>query len=117
MDDHEDRVRERAYQLWQQEGCPPGRERDHWDKARELVAIEENYKTATIPVGQSALNLGPSGEPIEPILAAENVGELPTLTDQGEEQAVPKRRKPAAAAAFPAPESKKSPRSKPSQRK
>jgi hypothetical protein len=112
MDDHEDRVRKRAYQLWQQEGCPPGRENDHWDKARELVAIEENQKFATIPVRKSAANIGPMGEPIEPLLAAENsIGELPTLTDQGEEQPVPKRRKPAAVAA-PAADTRKSPRSK-----
>ena len=94
MDDHEDRVRERAYRLWQQEGCPAGRESDHWEKARELVAIEENYKLATIPVGESS-DLGPTGEPVEPILAVENAGEFPTLTDQGEERTAPKRRNPA----------------------
>lgn len=90
MNDHEDRVRRRAYELWQQEGCPPGRERDHWERARELVAIEENQKYATIPVKKSYQNIGPTGEPVEPLIAAENaVGELPTLTDQGEEAAMP----------------------------
>jgi hypothetical protein len=91
MDDLEQRVRQRAYQLWEQEGRPEGRENDHWDKASELVAIEDNYRLATIPVEKSR-NVGPTGEPIEPIQAVENVGELPTLTDQGEEQAVPQRR-------------------------
>ena len=91
MDDREERVRKRAYQLWEQEGCPAGREDVHWDQASELVAIEENHKLATIPVGKSA-NVGPTGEPVEPIEAAENVGDLPTLTDQGEEQPVPQRR-------------------------
>ena len=98
LDDREDRVRKRAYQLWEQEGRPPGREMDHWDEASELVAIEENQKLATIPVGKSA-NAGPTGEPVEPIEAAENMGDLPTLTDQGEEQPVPKRRTRGAAAA------------------
>jgi DUF2934 family protein len=96
MDNFEDRVRERAYRLWVEEGCPDGRSDIHWDKARELVAIEDNQKTATKPVSAPRSQ---SGEPIEPIEAVENAGEFPTLTDQGEEQAVPKRRRGAAAGA------------------
>ena len=94
MDNFEDRVRERAYRLWVEEGCPEGRSDIHWDKACELVAIEDNQKTATKPV---AAPRSQSGEPIEPIEAVENAGEFPTLTDQGEEQAVPKRRSASAA--------------------
>lgn len=30
-------VRHEAYRLWQQEGCPAGRELDHWLAAKELV--------------------------------------------------------------------------------
>jgi hypothetical protein len=30
-------VRREAYKLWQQEGCPSGRELDHWLAAKELV--------------------------------------------------------------------------------
>ena len=30
-------VRREAYRLWQQEGCPAGRELDHWLAAKELV--------------------------------------------------------------------------------
>lgn len=97
MNDRDERVRKRAYQLWEQEGRPADREMDHWDKASELVAIEENQMLATIPVGKS-MNIGPTGEPVEPVEAVENMGELPTLTDQGEEQAVPKRRTQPAAA-------------------
>ena len=67
----------------------------HWDKARELVAIEENQKLATKPVPRAEER---SGEPVEPIEAVENAGEFPTLTDQGEESA-PKRRRVAAARA------------------
>ena len=96
MDNFEDRVRDRAYRLWVEEGCPEGRSDIHWDKARELVAIEDNQKTATKPV---SVPRSQSGEPIEPIEAVENAGEFPTLTDQGEEQAVPKRRSASAAAA------------------
>jgi hypothetical protein len=91
VDDFEERVRKRAYRLWQEEGCPEGRATAHWDMARELVAIEDNQKLAIKPVPREG-TLGPSGEPIEPIQAVENVGEFPTMTDQGEERAYPRRR-------------------------
>jgi hypothetical protein len=89
MDDFEDRVRKRAYRLWQEEGCPEGRADIHWDQARELVAIEDNHRLARKPI--SAPAPGPAGEPVEPLEAVENAGEFPTLTDQGEEQTYPRR--------------------------
>ncbi len=87
----EERIRQRAYRLWQDAGCPEGRADVHWDQAAELVAIEDNQRNATEPV-PSPDELGPSGEPIEPISAVENAGEFPTLTDQGE-QTFPQRRR------------------------
>src|SRR5215510_2748490 len=94
MDDFDDRIRQRAYRLWVEEGCPEGRQEIHWDRARELVAIEQNQKHTTKPVTQ---HHGAGGEPVEPMEAVKNVGEFPTLTDQGEEQ-MPQRRRAAAAA-------------------
>ena len=35
--DRDSRVRERAYQLWEQEGCPAGRHEDHWHDAARLI--------------------------------------------------------------------------------
>jgi hypothetical protein len=90
VDDFEERVRARAYRLWQEEGCPEGRADAHWELARELVAIEDNQRLATKPVPREGA-LGPSGEPIEPIEAVENAGEFPTTTDQGEELPYPRR--------------------------
>jgi len=95
MDDMNDRIQQRAYRLWVEEGCPEGRQEIHWDRARELVAIEQNQKHTTKPVTH---HQGAAGEPVEPIEAVENAGEFPTLTDQGEEQGTPKRRRAAAAA-------------------
>jgi hypothetical protein len=89
MSDLEKRIRERAYQLWEQEGCPEGRADAHWDKASELVAIEDNHTLATRPVPRQ----GDDPSPPEPIEAVENLGEFPTLTDQGEEQTYPHRRR------------------------
>jgi len=35
--DRDQRVRDRAYEIWEQEGRPSGRERDHWERAdREI---------------------------------------------------------------------------------
>jgi hypothetical protein len=58
-----------------------GREKDHWDMATELVAIEDGQQATLKPIQQ---NLGPMGEPIEPLEAVQNAGEFPTLTDQDE---------------------------------
>ena len=90
MSDIEQRIRERAYRIWLDEGCPEGRELDHWDMATELVAIEDGQRSTLKPIEQ---NLGPLGEPIEPVEAVRNAGEFPTLTDQGESQQAPQRRK------------------------
>lgn len=86
---HQERIRQRAYRLWEAEGCPEGRADVHWDQASELVAIEENQGLATTPVEHSMDNIGPSGEPIEPLEAVRNLGEFPTMTDQGEEEVFP----------------------------
>lgn len=36
--DVEQRIRERAYAIWQEEGCPKGREHDHWVRAEREIA-------------------------------------------------------------------------------
>ena len=37
----EQRVRERAYQLWEEAGKPEGEEFDHWSRATEAIAVED----------------------------------------------------------------------------
>ena len=49
MDDHDERVRQRAYKIWIEEGRPEGRAEIHWEMAGELVAIEENLLNAPKP--------------------------------------------------------------------
>lgn len=39
--DREDKIREIAYLIWMEEGCPSGRDVDHWLKACDRVAIAE----------------------------------------------------------------------------
>lgn len=36
-DDREDRIRKRAYELWQKEGSPEGRPDDHWLQAEHEI--------------------------------------------------------------------------------
>jgi hypothetical protein len=36
----EDAIRARAYQLWQAEGSPEGRQDEYWLRARELISDE-----------------------------------------------------------------------------
>ncbi len=80
-DDLEQRIRERAFMLWLNEGQPEGRADDHWSLARELVAIEDGQMATTRPVSGEV-----AGEPVEPLEALENTGEFPTMTDQGEQR-------------------------------
>jgi hypothetical protein len=83
-------IRQRAYQIWLDEGRPEGRAEANWELASELVALERNPDLALKPnplrPGEEALAFS---EPIEPIAMTENLGEFPTLTDQGEERVVP----------------------------
>lgn len=47
----EDRVRERAYHLWEQAGCPEGRSTEFWYQAvsevgaNEIKPISEDFET------------------------------------------------------------------------
>lgn len=77
MDEREERIRERAHRLWEEEGRPDGRAEDHWFQAKEIVALEDGHDETLKPIGSP-------DEPVEPIEALTNAGEFPTLTDQGE---------------------------------
>jgi Protein of unknown function (DUF2934) len=44
MAEAEERVRERAYFLWEREGCPEGRADEHWRRAVELEAAEATLR-------------------------------------------------------------------------
>jgi hypothetical protein len=39
--DREHRIREIAYFIWIEEGCPNGRDQDHWERACERLALLE----------------------------------------------------------------------------
>ncbi|WP_407048855.1 DUF2934 domain-containing protein [Methyloraptor flagellatus] len=86
----EQRVRDKAKELWIAEGRPSGREEDFLTEAREIVAIKDSYRDTLEPIGEA-------GEPVEPALAMANLGDLPEMADQGE-QTAPSRATEAATA-------------------
>lgn len=92
--DLEERIRRRAYRLWQEDGCPDGQDQRHWEKARMLVAIEEGQSHATKPnpVAQNE-DRARRDQPVEPLATVEAQGDAPGLTDQGEKPAYPARRR------------------------
>ncbi|MCW6506843.1 DUF2934 domain-containing protein [Lichenifustis flavocetrariae] len=74
-----DRISKKAHELWEAEGRPHGRDQDHWDQAREIIAIEDSQKDTLLPRDTGA------EEPIEEAEEAlRNLADFPNLTDQGE---------------------------------
>jgi hypothetical protein len=99
MNDHEQQIRERAYQIWEEEGRPEGRAFDHWERARFLIGLEENPQAGLEPNPKAederlGRNAPPPPEPVEPIEAIENQAEFPDrFADQGEKTPGPIRRR------------------------
>lgn len=89
----EQRIREYAYRIWLDEGCPEGRDKDHWDMAGELVEQEDGQPQAMKPDPVAeGIEGGGREKPIEPREALENQGDFPGLADQGEESPIAPRR-------------------------
>src|SRR3978361_1410362 len=87
--DREQRVRERAYHLWEVDGKPHGRDVEYWERARELVGMEESAGSGLLPNPQTAPeSVRETG--VEEAEIQENLGEFPDrLADQGEVRATP----------------------------
>ncbi|HTW71502.1 MAG TPA: DUF2934 domain-containing protein [Acetobacteraceae bacterium] len=102
--EREQRVRERAYHLWEADGKPHGRDVEYWQRARELVALEENAGAGRLPNPQNHTDSARESG-VEEAENQENLGEFPDrFADQGERQQSPAavhspRRHAAAAAA------------------
>lgn len=93
----EARIRDKAHRIWEEEGRPPNRAEAHWEMARELVAIEDNQRLATLPnPAATGAVVAVTDEPVEPAIAIDNQGEFPGMADQGDETPRAPRRRPAA---------------------
>lgn len=82
FDAWEARIRARAEALWRVAGEPEGGAEAYLDEARELLALEE-VPLPTLDPEEAAAPV------IEEASIQRNLGEFPTLTDQGEEQVFP----------------------------
>ena len=76
------RIKDRADELWDEAGRPDGGRDCYLDAARELLAIQEVALPKLDPIEAAELV-------IEEASIQGNLGEFPTLTDQGEEQTYP----------------------------
>ena len=49
-DDREQRIREMAHRIWEDEGRPPGRDKRHWEMAESLVGeAKEQINPESLP--------------------------------------------------------------------
>lgn len=60
--DKDERIRLRAYELWQSEGCPQGRQDEHWARAALEIEDEDRAREA---LGAAPLS-PPTEEDLEP---------------------------------------------------
>lgn len=75
----EDDIRRRAYEIWEHEGRPEGREHAHWDQARREVTAGRSG--ADVP---PARDIGPELDEMDPTTPAEGpVAEEPLIQDPG----------------------------------
>ena len=90
--DREERIRVRAYHLWLADGCPPGRDLEYWERAKELQAIADNPNAGQRPnpMAQHHGAVPPTEEPVEEAEIQQNYGEFPSrYTDQGDRPQTP----------------------------
>jgi hypothetical protein len=82
------RIRERAYHLWEADGRPDGRDLDYWERARELVGMEESAGAGLLPNPMTVPDPRPEEAEIQ-----SNLGEFPDrFADQGEWESTPEPR-------------------------
>lgn len=92
--EREQRIRERAYHLWQADGSPHGRDKEYWERARELVGMEESAGSGLLPNPEThPVTLSGQPEGVEEAEIQDNYGEFPDrFADQGEWQQTPSAR-------------------------
>lgn len=87
----DERIKQRAYHLWEADHRPHGRDAEYWERARELVGMEESAGFGQLPNPATLPGADPyRSEPVEEAFLQENLGEFPDrFADQGEAQPTP----------------------------
>jgi Protein of unknown function (DUF2934) len=92
-DDLDERIKRRAYEIWEREGRPEGRGGDHWKLASEELAIEDNQRQALLPnPSGGGDDTASRGEPVEPLLSVESQTEGIAPAGQDDAQPAPYKR-------------------------
>jgi hypothetical protein len=87
--DREEKIRKRAYELWEENGRPHGRDIELWEQAEDLVGMEDNPDAGLLP---NPGDKDPALANVEEAEIQENYGETPgRLTDQGERPQTPSK--------------------------
>lgn len=60
MDNNEEKHRERAYRIWEEEGRPEGRHLDHWQRAEDQHEGTEKEADEALTVEAKAKKVGAS---------------------------------------------------------
>jgi hypothetical protein len=98
VENDDERIAKKAHELWEAEGRPHGRDREHWDEAKEIIAIQDSESATLLPRETGA------EEPVEEkSVAIDNEGDFPVLTDTGEHDLTSTSREPSFTAPKPAP--------------
>ncbi|HEV7310331.1 DUF2934 domain-containing protein [Ensifer sp.] len=62
MEDREERIRRRAYAIWEKEGQPVGEEMRHWEQARREIEAEDPSENGAEEEGPGTI-VAPSTAP------------------------------------------------------
>lgn len=88
--EYQHRVSQRAYHLWKSEGELHGHDQEYWERAKELIGMEESAGSGQLPNPMTVPGNDPSRTTIvEESSIQENLGEFPGRVDQGDEQPYP----------------------------
>ena len=84
-------IEKRAYHLWEADGRPHGQHDEFWERASELVRMEEAAGFGQLPNPSTVPGADPSRMPVEEAFIQENLGEFPDRSsDQGDRPQSPR---------------------------
>jgi hypothetical protein len=88
------RIRERAYHLWEADGCPDDSAEEYWSRAEILTRMEEAPHAGELPNPATQPGADPlRTQIVEEASIQENLGEFPDrFSDQGERQQTPSKK-------------------------
>lgn len=88
----EEKIRERAYHLWETNGKPMGNDLEYWERARELIGMENSHGAGQLEVVSEHNPRMVNGVWVEEASIQTNLGEFPDRSaDQGDHPQSPNK--------------------------